>query len=45
MATRPEPDNLVPLRSQDRPKKAHRSRMTAAERREQLIEIARSLFA
>jgi len=45
MATRPEPDNLVPLRSQDRPKRAHRSRMTAAERREQLIEIARSLFA
>ena len=45
MPTRPEPDNLVPLRSQDRPKRAHRSRMTAAERREQLIEIARSLFA
>jgi AcrR family transcriptional regulator len=45
MATRPEPDNLVPLRSQERPKRAHRSRMTAAERREQLIEIARSLFA
>ncbi len=38
------PDNLVPLAAADR-RKRQRSRMTAAERREQLIQIARGLFA
>jgi AcrR family transcriptional regulator len=40
-----EPDNLVRLSAAERRKRQPRSRMTAAERREQLIAIARGLFA